>query len=287
MPGRPLLDESDLEPHLLRPDNVRRRAVLRETLARFEARGVGTYHRLAAANLARWRHEAAPRQGTGLDLRVLPGDWGAVAQAVTQEWGTTFAVLNMANPYWPGGGYVEGMVAQEENLFRRTDCHYALHDEDIRPDDPNRYRDAMTALLNARPGRVYLDTRSPRVCIRGPEDRYRDDLGYPWLDEDAVFPFYELRAAAVNLNRYPGFDPKEMGWRIAAQLDTMIVAGLRHAVLSAFGCGAFGNPAHEVAALYRDAIASRQDRFDCIVFAIFHAGYGADNFTPFRRVLLG
>lgn len=43
---------------------------------------------------------------------------------VTKEHGKVFAVLNMANAYVAGGGYVEGMPAQEENMFRRTDCHY-------------------------------------------------------------------------------------------------------------------------------------------------------------------
>ena len=30
------------------------------------------------------------------------------------RFGTAFAVLNMANAYGPGGGYMDGMAAQEE-----------------------------------------------------------------------------------------------------------------------------------------------------------------------------
>ena len=131
-----------------------------------------------------------------------------------------------------------------------------------------------------------MDTQRPRVCLRGPEDRSREDLGYAWLADDELFPFYELRAAAVDLRNGSPFDREAMRLRVDAQLDTLVEAGLRHAVLSAFGCGAFRNPAMEVAELYRDALEARRSHFTCVAFAIFHAGYGPDNYTPFARVLL-
>ena len=53
---------------------------------------------------------------------MLPGDWGDVTLALTKRYGKCFAVLNMANAYSFGGGYAHGQVAQEENMFRRTDC---------------------------------------------------------------------------------------------------------------------------------------------------------------------
>jgi hypothetical protein len=58
-----------------------------------------------------------------------------------------------------------------------------------------------------------------------------------------------------------------------------------HAVLSAFGCGAFHNPAHRVAKLYREEITARMADFAVIAFAIFAPGYGPDNYTPFAEVL--
>mmetsp|Transcript_20709 Transcript_20709/g.60231 ORF Transcript_20709/g.60231 Transcript_20709/m.60231 type:complete len:235 (-) Transcript_20709:288-992(-) len=202
-----------------------------------------------------------------------------------------FAVLNMANAHVPGGGYTEGCVAQEENMFRRTDCHFSIDrndEETVRRRSANgfdgdvEYTPSMTRLLSGAEGRVYLDAASPRVCIRGPEDRTRDDLGYDFLPEDRIFPFYELRAAAVDLRGGGRYDDDEMRKRIAAQLDTLTAAGVRHAVLSAFGCGAFCNPARDVAGVYREEIEKRSADFDVLAFAIFHAGYGPDNFTPFR-----
>ena len=64
-------------------------------------------------------------------------------------------------------------------------------------------------------------------------------------------------------------------------------AGVRHVVLAAFGCGAFGNPGTRVAELYRAALLPRlaAREFDHVVFAIYHAGYGPGNFELFQPVL--
>jgi len=261
-------------------DSARRRAVLRETIAAFEsADPPDRFHRHAGQNLARWREE---RETPPTDLRVevLPGDWGEVAGAVTRAYGECFAVLNMANAYKPGGAYVEGAIAQEENMFRRTDCHFRIGGDEYDA-DVDRYRPEMTRLISALDGSVYLDVERPRVCIRGPEDRSRADLGYAWLADDEVFPFYELRAAARDLRDGSEFDPVDARARIAAQLSTLGERGIRHVVLGAFGCGAFRNPASRVAPLYREEIDARRDAFSVIAFAIFSAGYGPDNFTPF------
>jgi len=59
---------------------------------------------------------------------------------------------------------------------------------------------------------------------------------------------------------------------------------IRHAVLGAFGCRAFRNPAKKVAYIYREEIAARREHFDVVAFAIFSAGYGPDNHGPFVEV---
>ena len=169
-------------------------------------------------------------------------------------------------------------------MFRRTACHFSIN-EDEYDSIADRYLPEMTRLLSAHDGVVYLDKHRPRVCIRGPEDRSSADLGYEWLSDQQVFPFFELRAAAQDLRDGSAFDPREARRRIAAQLDTLHIHGLRHAVLSAFGCGAFRNPADRVAAIYREEITRRAEHFDVIAFAIFAPGYGADNYALFAQVI--
>ena len=125
-----------------------------------------------------------------------------------------------------------------------------------------------------------------------------------------MFPFYELRAAAVDL-RDPRlcYDHQETVRRCGALLDTCIALNVRCCVLSAFGCGAFRNPATRVARAFREALTApchppgtrpgvRANHMEIVAFgevgevarqgwditdrrfrltAIFHAGYGPDN----------
>lgn len=261
-------------------DSKRRRRVLHETIAAFERSDPSDrYHRLAKENLERWRVTSrAPEPG--LRVEVIAGDWGEVTRSLTRTHGKCFAVLNMASADVPGGAYVEGAVAQEENMFRRTDCHFRIGNADFGK-VREHYYPRIRKLLSAEDGRVYLDVRRPRVCIRGPEDRSRADLGYSWLPDDEVFPFFELRAAAQDLRPGAAFDSDDARRRIAAQLDTLRKGQIRHVVLGAFGCGAFRNPADRVAELYREEITLRAADFAVVAFAIFAAGYGPDNFGPF------
>ncbi len=149
-----------------------------------------------------------------------------------------------------------------------------------------RYHRAESDLINAKHDRVYLDVERPRVCIKGPEVAGAPGAGYEPLARDDLFLFYELRAAAVDLRPsraegpYAGsrpFDRAQMAKRIEAQLATLEQKGVQHAVLSAFGCGAFLNPAHEVAQLYREAILRRRDAFELIAFAIYDPGCACNN----------
>jgi len=262
--------------------SARRRRVLQETIHAFEqVNPPERFHLVAKRNLDRWRAKRGVSESK-LRVEVLLEDWGEVTRSLTNAYGKCFAVLNMANANVPGGAYVEGAVAQEENMFRRTDCHFRIHrDEyDVRLD---RYCPKMTRLLSARDDVVYLDTHQPRVCIRGPEERSRTDLGYQWLSEDQIFPFFELRAAAQDLRDGSAFDPEDARKRIAAQLNTLRDHRVRHAVLGAFGCGAFQNPAHRVAQIYLQEIMAREADFTVIGFAIFVPGYGPDNYTAFAK----
>ncbi len=240
----------------------------------------------AAANLARWKQGVIERPGPQ-QVQVINGDWGVVTQELTRMHGETFAVLNMANAYTPGGGCDEGLIAQEENMYRRSDCRLKVPDREIAT-DRRSYTPAATDLVNGKDGLVAFDETS-RYCIKGPEVGNQGD-GYARLAQDEIFPFYELRSAAQDLRpRFAGSPDKEFDEdmarrKIAAQLQTLIKYGQRHVVLSAFGCGAFKNPPDVIARLYREELAKRAQHFDVVAFAIYDPGYGPrGNEAIFRK----
>jgi uncharacterized protein (TIGR02452 family) len=147
----------------------------------------------------------------------------------------------------------------------------------------------MSDLIGGETGRVYLSSR-PLVCVRGQEVFKEDDLGYKLYPPQAIFPFYELRSAAVNVaskkrskrKHDAEADAVSMEKRIEAQFATLEEAQIRHVVLSAFGCGAFGNNPYQIASMYRAAVERHKKNFDVIAFAIYYAGKGESNYQVFK-----
>ena len=285
--GSRLLTETEIEAEEYEPKRNRIR-VLRDTLTMFERESItGSFYTAALENLERWQTK---RQASGTQdrfvIHLMGDDWGNATLEMTKKYGQIFAVLNMANAYSPGGGYTHGCAAQEENMFRRSDCHFSIHRaRDLH--HGRRYKDNMQELINGEHGEVYLDTQCPRVCIKGPESQSRDGSGYHLLQETDLFLFFELRSAAINLKHgweNHDVEPRTRD-RIEAQLDTLIAKGVRHVVLSAFGCGAFHNDPALISQIYVEELGKRIEHFDVVAFAIYNAGYDPqDNFGKFVTV---
>jgi hypothetical protein len=263
-------------------DLKRRREVLKETVSLISMK-YDYLHQQAEVNLGRWLNKTSIEDSSNEKVvHVYEGDWGEITKVLTKKHGKCFAVLNMANAYVPGGGYLQGLVAQEENMFRRSDCHFTININNL---ENCYYKKEMVDLINGVNGRVYLDTKRPRICIRGQERREQEDLGYEWLNEDEIFPFFEMRSAAIDLRSGIPFSEEECMKRIIAQFNTLKNAGLKYVVLGAHGCGAFLNPPEKVAEIYNNIINEFKNDFNNISFAIFNAGYGPDNFSIFKKIL--
>ncbi|KAH7123505.1 hypothetical protein B0J13DRAFT_566724 [Dactylonectria estremocensis] len=154
------------------------------------------------------------------------------------------AILNMASPLSPGGGFLNGAGSQEESLCMRTTLLPSLKDEYYRlPElgavytpDVLVFRDEMDELLEKK-DRWFVDCITAAM-LRGPETD-RDDSG---------------RGAYANeKDREMALQKMRMVLRICQ------AKGVKKVVLGAWGCGAYGNPVGEIAAAWRKVLLPRKD----------------------------
>lgn len=232
-------------------------------------------------------------------IEVLNADCIDAAKQLLDATGTPPLVLNMASATHAGGGVESGAGAQEENLCRRTDYvrflfrYTPLADRyaflGIERDDRNSYP------LDRWDGAVYSEGVT---VFRGNEAE-----GYPFLE--ASFRLDFVAVAALNLRRKEEYEwlrgeegnyllnekEKEITChKIRLMLRIAAQTGHRTMVLSAFGCGAFSNPAREMARMFYQVLKEDEFNraFDKIVFAILedrnsHSRINPQgNYKPFK-----
>ena len=178
--------------------------------------------------------------------------------------------LNFASARHPGGGFLLGAQAQEEELARNSALYACIRDRDMyrfNRDHERAYTHAM----------IY----SPAVPVfRGGDDSLVDE---PWRTAIITAPAPNAGAAKW---RTPGETARlEAALRERAR-RVLVVAhdhGHRNLVLGAWGCGVFRNDPGFVAAAFRDLLAGPfAGAFDLAVFAILDRTREQRVFEPFR-----
>lgn len=159
------------------------------------------------------------------------------------------AILNMASPLNPGGGFLNGATSQEESLCMRTTLLPSLRDHYYRLPDL---------------GAIY----TPDVLVFRPDDNDDEQAG-DILDKKDRW-FVDCISAAMLRNPETEADPSSGRRRYAHDKDRQLVLdkmkmvmricrakGIQKVVLGAWGCGAYGNPVGEVAAAWRKVLLPR------------------------------
>lgn len=166
----------------------------------------------------------------------------AVRRLVTEERPDVLC-LNFASARNPGGGFLGGAEAQEENLAKSSGLYACLIAkmemyQSNRAYDFCAYHDDM----------IY----SPKVPV------FRDDA-YQYLDEPVLATF--VTAPAVNRSAVSRNSPDRlyeleiiMPMRIELLLALARHHGHRSLVLGAWGCGVFGNHSAQMSGWFADAL---------------------------------
>lgn len=151
--------------------------------------------------------------------------------------------------------------------------------------------------------KVFLNPQ-PQICFRGPEIVIENtssideiggknckvaepNLSFRVLPDNQIFPFIEMRSEAPYLvgKASKNIVTDLLTQKIAAQLDTMILHGLRNCVLGAWGWGSYHNDPTLVAEVYAAEISKRAHHFNHIIFSINDTRFGERNFRIFEQHL--
>ncbi|MGC0418198.1 uncharacterized protein (TIGR02452 family) [Embleya sp. AB8] len=187
------------------------------------------------------------------------------------------AVLNFASARNPGGGYLRGARAQEEDLCRSSLLHPCL----LRVPD-------FYAAHRSRADLLYTDhvIWSPGVPV------HRDQQGLLLREP---YPVSFLTCAAPNagetLRREPGAHRRireALRRRAGRVLAVARHHGARHLVLGAWGCGVFRNEPRDVARAFHDHLAAPggafSAAFETVVFAVWERSAESGNRAAFGDV---
>ncbi|MFC1419595.1 TIGR02452 family protein [Streptacidiphilus cavernicola] len=190
------------------------------------------------------------------------------------------AVLNFASARNPGGGYLRGAKAQEEDLCREALLYSCLIRTQHDYYEPHRASDDL----------LYSDRViwSPQVPVHRGNGAL---LPEPYLVSFLTSP---APNAGQMLRRDPAAGPAidtALRRRAGRVLAVAAAHGVRRLVLGAWGCGVFANQPTAVAEAFHqhlegDELGNRRD-FDEIVFAVWDRGTHSANRDAFTHRFAG
>lgn len=226
-------------------------------------------------------------------IKELPGPANEVTRVYVQnidtflkakEMGDDCVVLNMASPYNPGGGVVNGSRAQEEDLCRRSNLM----------GDLARYSSRNIHLFNyPEPGRFHYPIPVFGGIYTGGVTVFRSAQSYSFLEDPykcSVITVAGVKNPELGKDGLMGQqDVITFKGKIRAIIRIAVLNGHRKLVLGALGCGAFHCPPYQVATLFKEVISEKEFKgwFSEICFAILDdRNSGKDgNFKPFKEVI--
>lgn len=201
-------------------------------------------------------------------------------------------VLNFASAKHPGGGFTWGAAAQEETIARASGLYASLiefpeyYEENKRsqaknkglyldyaiytPDCPVFKNDECELLDEPYLMSVVTSPAPNRTEEENDIDEFAEQND---LSEDEFGLYYDFVEDLISTTFYN---------RMIQVLNIMAKHGHRNIVLGAWGCGVFGNAAHDVVELFRNAL-EKVPYFDNIVFAIYAKDENDYNLYSFQE----
>ncbi len=225
-------------------------------------------------DLKRLEAELPPlRENLRTAIEVTREKTGAAARRLTlEDQEARIVALNFASAKNPGGGFIGGARAQEEDLARCSALYACLVEQE------EYYR-----ANRAHGSPLYTDhlIYSPEVPFFRGEDLAL--LDQPFRTSIITSPAPNAGACAQREEGTAGVRETLLR-RVKQVLLVARIYGHRRLVLGAWGCGAFRNDPEPVADAFRAHLDSPlfSGAFEKIVFAVFTSGRDAANYDVFQ-----
>jgi uncharacterized protein (TIGR02452 family) len=209
-------------------------------------------------------------------VEVIDATTQDAARALAAEPGGV-VLLNFASARNPGGGFLGGAKAQEEEVCRCSGLYSVLAPQ-------TAYYEANRAQRSA----LYTD----HMIYSRDVPFFRLSAQSPWLDEPFVASVITAPApnAGAILQNDPASAPQIPETFVRRWRNVLTIAAHRgHAtvLLGAWGCGAFHNDPEVAATTVAPWLKSPRfaGLFKRVVFAIPDGGRSGENLAAFRRIL--
>ena len=207
-----------------------------------------------------------------IEVEIRNQDCVSVAAEYSLEVGASVWILNMASASTPGGGVRKGCNAQEEHLCR---CSTLLPHLD-------RARAEGKYPLHKWPG-GYDSIPDVSILVHDNIEFFKCPNDYVTLPRERRFQVGVLTAAAEKVQGRRKLGPNADRF-ISFLLDSALMQGCTHLVLSAWGCGAFGQCPHAVAKCFQQNFAKVTHAKLKVIFAILDDHNSTDNLAAFQQV---
>lgn len=183
------------------------------------------------------------------------------------------AVLNFASAKNPGGGFINGAMAQEESLAASS-CLY------------NTLIAHETYYKNNRACNTMMYTNH---AIYSPDIVFFRDGSFRLLEKPVTASVLTLPAVNMGQVLLKGEDAAlaKQAMRERMKLALAIFASQKcsHLILGAYGCGVFRNDPNEVAAWWRELLDEFfPDHFQTVVFAVLDKSPSQSCIAPFHGI---
>lgn len=185
---------------------------------------------------------------------------------------TKVCVLNMASALHPGGGVLDGSLAQEESLCMRSTLFASLN--------PDWYRMPDLACVYSPSVLVFRDIDFKPLK---PVDQFYIDVISVAALKNPELTKVENKEGKEEKVYASTKDKEMMVAKIRGLFDVAKSKGVTHLVLGALGCGAYNNPPKEVARMFKRVIEGDRrhkgvEGITNITFAIFDEGANLEAF---------